>query len=130
MILELAGRVPIDPEAAAELLELAIVHVEQVTAFRREYQLGTSALWADATAIVGGLRDDWRVIDLVPRDLSLAALRLDPPHEVRPHLKHTNDGAVAIALDHHFAVRAGTLVIRTAATSVRIERITFTTDTA
>ena len=68
------------------------------------------------------------MIDLVPRELSLAALRLEPPHEVRPHLKQTPDGPIVEALEHHFAVRAGTLVVRTMGQTPRVERVTITTD--
>lgn len=128
MVLALANRDTIDPVAAADLLDLPLVRIEQVTAYRREYQLGSNALWSDATAIVGGHRETWRVLDLVPRELSLPALRLDPPQEIRPHLKHTNDGAFVTALDHVFRVAAGTLVVRTSGTSLRIERITLATE--
>ena len=128
MVLTLASRDTIDPVDAADLLDLRLVRIEQVSPYRREYQLGDSSLWADATAIVGGERESWRVVDLVPRDLSLAALRLEPPHEIRPHIKHTNDGPVVTALDHCFRVPAGTLVIRTPGTSLQIQRITLTNE--
>ena len=128
VLFDLANGDTIDPIEAAKLLELPVVRIEQVTMYRCEYQLGTNALWADATAIVGGVGETWRVIDLVPRDLTLAMLRLDPPHEIRPHLKQTPEGPVVAALEHHFAVRAGTLVIRTIGQTLRVERVTLTTD--
>ena len=127
LILELAGRDTIEPTDAAQLLDLPIVRIEQVTLYRREYQLGNNALWIDATAIVGGAGETWRVLDLVPRDLSLAALRLDAAHEVHPCIKHTERGAIVVALEHHFAVRAGTLVVRTTGETSRVERVTVTT---
>ncbi len=126
MVLELANRITIEPADVVSVLDLQIVEVQQVTEFRCEYQLGSSYLWADATAVVGGKNNTWRVIDLVPRELSLAAFRLDPPHEVRPHLKYTADGPTVAALEYRFAVRAGELAIRTVGQTMRIERITLT----
>jgi hypothetical protein len=128
MVLDLASRATIDPHEASTVLDLAIVSVEQVTVYRREYQLAANMLWTDATAIVGGVADTWRVLDLVPRELSIVALRLDPPYELRPHIKHTNDGPLLVGLDHCHRVRAGHLVIRTAPQAARIERITLSTD--
>src|SRR5687767_5140598 len=128
MVIELANRTAIEPEEAIHVLDLRILSVEQVTPYRREYQFGANPLWSDATAIVGGQDNTWRVIDLVPRELSIVALRLDPPYELRPSIKHTNDGAILVALDHCFDVRAGKLVIRTAPGSTRIERITLSTE--
>lgn len=128
LVLELANRDSIDPTEAAQLLDLPLLRIEQVTLYRREYQLGHNTLWIDATAIVGGVGETWRVLDLVPRDLTLAALRLDPPREIRPHLEQTPDGPVVAALEHWFAVRAGTLAIRTIGETSRIERITLTSE--
>jgi hypothetical protein len=129
MVLDLANRLTIDPSEAITVLDLRIVSSQQVTEFRHEYQLGSNYLWADATAIVGGKHGEWRVIDLVPRELSLAAFRLDPPHEVRPHLKHTTDGTMVAALEYMFRVKCGELSIRTVGQTMRIERVTLTTRT-
>ena len=127
MVIDLANRTTLDLVEAIHVLELRIVSNEQVTKYRREYQLGSNALWSDATAIIGGVDNVWRVIDLVPRDLSLAAFRLDPPHEVRPHLKHSAEGASVAALEYIFHVRCGELAIRTVGQTMRIDHISLTT---
>ena len=125
MIRELAIRDTIDPHTAAELLGLPILSVEQVSAVRREYQLGSNELFVDATAVVGGRDARWRVIDLVPREMMLdplLALMPDAPYEQRPILKHTNDGPMLVGIEHHLTLDGGELVIATR--NARIERIT------
>lgn len=125
MIHELATRDSIDPQTAAELLGLPILSVEQVSAVRREYQLGSNELFVDATAVVGGRDARWRVIDLVPREMLLApllALMPDAPYEQRPILKHTDHGPMLVGMEHHLALDGGELVIATR--DARIERIT------
>jgi hypothetical protein len=131
MIRELATRDSIDPQTAAELLGLPILSVEQVSAVRREYQLGSNALFVDATAVIGGRDARWRVIDLVPREMMLApllALMRDAPYEQRPILKHTDDGPMIVGLEHHLALDGGELVIATR--GARIERITLMKEAA
>lgn len=128
-IVELARRDTVDPIAAAEVLALAVISVEQVTRFRREYQLGTNDTFIAATAIVGGRNDSWRVVDLVPRDLvlaPLAALLAEAPYAQRWLVKHTPDGPVNVGIEHRFAVSAGELVVTSRA--VRIESITLTNE--
>ena len=130
LLVDLAQRDCVDPEDAARLLGLEIVAIDQVSIVRREYQLGSNELFADATAIVGGHDGSWRVIDLVPRELVLAPILERLPeavvYEQRPILKHTNDGPMLIGMEHHFEVDAGTLVITTR--DARIERVTISSD--
>jgi hypothetical protein len=123
LIRELANKDWIDPETAAQVLGLPILAIDRVTIYRCEYQLGSNELFADATAIVGSRDSHWSIIDLVPRDLELDALGL-PPHQQRPLIKHTSEGAELVGIEHHVKVRAGELVVVTAGTSERIERVT------
>ena len=111
-IRELANKDWIDPETAAEVLGLPIVAIDRVTVYRCEYQLGSNELFADATAIVGSRESHWSIIDVVPRDLVLAALAL-PPHQERALLKHTTEGPTLVGVEHHVPVRAGELVVVT-----------------
>lgn len=124
-IVELARRATVDPFAAAQVLGLDVISVEQITRFRREYQLGSNDVFADATAIVGGRNDTWRIIDLLPRDLTLAplaALLAESPYQHRWLFKHTPDGPAIIGVEHRFAVSAGELVVTSR--GPRIESIT------
>lgn len=123
LIRELANKDWVDPETAADVLGLPILAIERVSSSRCEYQLGSNELFADATAVIGPRDSGWSIIDLVPRDLALDALAL-PSHEQRPLLKHTDDGDALLGIEHHIKVRAGELVVVTAGTSERIERVT------
>lgn len=126
MIRELATADTIDPYEAAVLLGVPILSVEQVSDVRCEYQLGTNEQFTDITAIVGGHANTWRVLDLVPREMTLdpllALLPASTPYLQRPLVKHTHDGPMLVGLEHHFVVEAGELVIATR--NARVERVT------
>jgi hypothetical protein len=122
----------IDARDVAGIVARDIASSEQVTPARHESRLVAGPVFSSAVVIVGGRGNAWRVVDLtLDADLELTLGRLEPvlrdlPYEPQPWIVQAHPPRV-LGIAHHFAVRAGELIVHVG-NGGRVERVILTTD--